>query len=86
MLSVSVHSALLTPNLLSIGVNRFFQGLSESQISRTGIEQGGKEPAEDGDGEGVGNDADDGNDNGGMPAEVQGDLIQELHLLLCRVL
>ena len=25
MLSVSVHSALLTPNLLSIGVNRFFR-------------------------------------------------------------
>ena len=40
------------------------------------------EPAEDSDGEGVSNDADDGHDESGMPAQVQVDLTQQVKLLL----
>ena len=39
-------------------------------------------PAEDSDGEGVSNDADDGHDESGMPAQVQVDLTQQVKLLL----
>ena len=42
-----------------------------------------KGPAEDGDGEGVCDDADDCNDEGGVPAQVQVDLMEQVQLLLC---
>ena len=42
-----------------------------------------KEPAEDSDGEGVCDDTDDGHDEGGVPAQVQVDLTEQVQLLPC---
>ena len=55
-------------------------------IFKAGNQQEWEKPAEDGDGEGVCDDADDGHDEGGVPAQVQGDLPEQVEFLLCRLL